>query len=268
MNKIITHSILTTVTAISANGAVISVDFNSASALSQVGLAAAPDANGATAIWNTTTGGSPTLTGAVDSSGTVTPVTVSVDSRSIFGANGDQELQSGQANLFNDYLSSRADNNLNDLRTGVIGGLIAGNSYDFYVYGQGDNFEDTNNNGGQNVGIRIGTDVRHTSYDGTPGGDGLLVEDVEYVLFSGLIADGNGEINFEHFNPGVGIHATDPSFFDSSTGLADADGNNSRFHAINGLQIVGTFIDPVPEPSSALLLALSGMGILARRRRA
>ena len=32
----------------------------------------------------------------------------------------------------------------------------------------------------------------------------------------------------------------------SSTGSFDADNNNSRFHAINGLQIVGDF--PPPEP--------------------
>ena len=143
--------------------------------------------------------------------------------------------------MFEDYVFSRGSYGVADLQTSTINGLIPGNSYDLYIYGQGDNFEGSNTFGGQNVGIRIGTDVRHTSYDGIPGGDGLLVEDIEYVKFTGIVADADGAITFEHFNPGVGIHGTDPAFADSSTGSFDLDNQNSRFHAINGLQIVGDF---------------------------
>ena len=63
------------------------------------------------------------------------------------------------------------------------------------------------------------------------------MEDIEYVKFTGIVADADGIITFEHFNPGV----TDPAFADSSTGSFDLDNNNSTVHAINGLQIVGDF---------------------------
>jgi len=221
MKNTITYSLLTAATAFSAHGAVISIDFSPMGTPTQSGLAAAPDANGAAAIWNIANTGSPTVAGALDTSGTTTPVQFSINSRGIFNGPNWQELQSGQAGLFSNYLTSRANNSQNDLRTGSITGLIPGNAYDFYVYGQGDNFDPAGGaNGGQNVGVRIGTDVRHTSFDGVQGGDGLLVEDIEYVLFPALIADATGTINFEHFNPGVGLHGTDPTFFDSDTGLA------------------------------------------------
>jgi len=222
-------------------------------------------------VWNSISGGSPNVSGLVDSFGAATSVGIDINSRGAFGtANSQGELSAavGLTPLIGDYLSSRANNSQADVRTGQINGLIAGNAYDFYVYGQGDNFGG-GQNGGQNVGIRIGTDVRHTSYDGTPGGDGLLVEDIEYVVFRGIIADANGEINFEHFNPGQGTLATDTSFFDSSTGLADADNNPSRFHAINGIQIVGNFTEPeqVPEPSALAGLSLLALGLFTRRQR-
>lgn len=252
--------------AISANASVISIDFNAGGTGTQTGLAGAPDAAGAGAFWNGANGGSPTLTGLTDSTGVATNVDFTIDSRGAFTGPVDQELSSGHSALFNEYLSSRADDNNEDLRTGSFTNLIAGNAYDLYFYGQGDNFTDTNFNGGQNVGVRIGSDVRHTSHDGVSGGDGNLVEDVEFVVFRGIVADATGTINFEHFNPGQGLHGTDSSFFDSSTGLADADNNPSRFSAINGVQIVGDFI--IPEPTSMALVGLLGLfAAFVRRRR-
>ena len=195
----------------------------------------------------------PTPSGLLDSTGAATSVGLAIGAPSAFDSfsfgfgfgfpfpDGDHEITT-HTELFADYVFSRALDSGADLQTSTINGLIPGNSYDLYIYGQGDNFDlGFNTFGGQNVGVRIGTDVRHTSYDGIPGGDGLLVEDIEYVKFTGIVADADGVITFEHFNPGVGIHGTDPAFADSSTGSFDLDNNNSRFHAMNGLQIVGDF---------------------------
>jgi len=223
---------------------VINVDFNSFSssaAFTYSGQGAVPDA-AANTIWNATAGGMPTPSGLLDSTGAATSVGLAIGAPSAFSSfqrsTRDHEITT-HTELFEDYVSSRALDSGADLQTSTINGLIPGNSYDLYIYGQGDNFESSSYGRGQNVGIRIGTDVRHTSYDGVPGGDGLLVEDIEYVKFTGIVADADGVITFEHFNPGVGIHGTDPAFADSSTGSFDLDNNNSRFHAMNGLQIVG-----------------------------
>ena len=241
---------------------VVNVDFGTGSG-TQVGLAAAPDvAGGTSATWNGIGGASPTASDLLDSEGNATSVGLDFDSRSSFSNPSEQELNSGQAALFGDYLSSRANNNLFDLRAGnVISGLVAGNLYDLYIYGQGDNFTGTaaNNNGGQNVGIQIGSEIQQTGFDGTPGGDGLLVEGIEFVLFTELEANADGEITFDYFNPGTG--AGNPI-----ASADDADANNARFSAINGFQIVGDFT-PVPEPSSSFLVSLSAIGLLARRRR-
>ena len=232
---------------------VINVDFNrsSSSFFTYSGLGAVPDA-AANTIWNATVGGMPTPSGLLDSTGAATSVGLAIGAPSAFDSfsfgfgfgfpfpDGDHEITT-HTELFADYVFSTASDSGADLQTSTINGLIPGNSYDLYIYGQGDNFEGSNSFGGQNVGVRIGTDVRHTSYDGIPGGDGLLVEDIEYVKFTGIVADADGVITFEHFNPGVGIHGTDPAFADSSTGSFDLDNNNSRFHAMNGLQIVGDF---------------------------
>jgi len=248
------------------------------------GLAGAPDAEGTGALWNGIGTGAltPPPGGYVDSGGNTVPVTLNIDGGGVFFNNtSDQELLADPnvngstiENLLGDYTGVRAGNNSNDLRTSTINGLIAGNTYDLYLYGQGDNFTDTNNNGGQNAGFRIlgGTDVRHTSHDGVNGGDGLLEEDVEYVVFRGVEAVGGvegtatGSITFEHFNPGTGLHGTDPAFADSSTGSFDEDGNNSRFHALNGFQIVGDFT-AIPEPSSLALLLFGATALAGRRRR-
>ena len=142
----------------------INTDANPESGV-QVGAigGAAPDAAGTAAIWNDSTN---VFTGAVDSFGMTTTVGVNID-KNPTDIQSNQEISTagGITALQGDYLSSRAGDSGADLRTGAINGLVAGNAYDLYFFGQGDNFGG-GRNGGQNVGIRIGTDVRHTSWDG------------------------------------------------------------------------------------------------------
>ena len=254
-----------------AQADVVNIDLNNGIAANlYTGLAAASDPAGTAAIFNDV--GSGTSTGLVDSFGNATSVGVDLGGGAIFNNAVDQELAADPngdgstiANLLGDYVGLRDDFG-GEIRTGNINGLVAGNAYDIYLYGQGDNFGG-GFNGGQNTGFRIGTDVRHTSHDGVNGGDGILVEDVEYVLFSGIVADATGTIVFDYFNPGAGTNATDPSFFDSDTGLADVDGNVSRFAALNAIQIVGDLTVAVPEPSSFAVILGLGFAGLARRKR-
>ena len=264
LNFLLSFALVLAMTTSTQAQRLVSVDFGSSSPTRLYsGLAAAPDVAGG-GIWNGTFAS--TASGLVDSTNVATAVGININSGFVFDSSNtrfaDQELNGGFSTLFQDYIfsaGSRTEGQHEDLVTGVIFGLVAGNAYDLYFYGQGDNFTDTNISGGQNVGIRIGTDVRHTSHDGVLGevfynfgdrvigGDGLLVEDIEYVVFRGIVADSQGEINFEQFNPGAGSHATDSTFFDSSLLAAgdplavDADGNDSRFHVLNGIQIVGEF---------------------------
>ncbi len=233
-----------------------------------IGIAAAADAGGADAVWNASTG---TSTDLLDSHGHSTSVGVEVATATAFFNDCDQELVAVE-NLLGDYLAYR-DESGTEIKTSRINGLVPGNSYDLYFYGQGDNFTGDDINGGQNTGFRIGSEVRHTSYDGVPGGDGRLIEDVEYVMFSDVVADSTGSIVFEHFGPGVGISdPTDPEFdgnstvnnslfFDSDSGSVDLDDNGSRYHTINAIQIVGNFSESTlpPKTDSSNFLGLLGM---------
>ena len=253
-----------------AQADVVNIDLNDGIAENlYTGLAAASDPAGTAAIFNDVI--SNTSTGLVDSFGNATSVGVNLGGGNIFNNRVDQELAADPngdgstiANLLGDYAGLRDDNG-GEIRTGNINGLVAGNAYDIYLYGQGDNFGG-GINGGQNTGFRIGTDVRHTSHDGVNGGDGNLVEDIEYVLFSGIVADATGTIVLDYFAPGVGTNGTDPSLVDSDTGSADVDGNVSRFAALNAIQIVGD-LTAVPEPSSFAVILGLGFAGLARRKR-
>ena len=243
----------------------------------QVGLAAVlDDPAGADAIWNESDGA--VINNALNSAGTATTVSIDVGNPRNFSNLRDQESSAGISSLQGDYILINAGTGQGIVEVGVFGGLMAGESYDLYFYGQGDNFGD-GDSGGQNVGVRIGTDVRHTSWDGVAGtqfdpsigaggggGDGFLVEDIEYVLFTGIEADSAGEISFEFFNPGGGELSTNSLFFDSDTNSPDLDGNTSRFAAINGIQIVGNFA-AVPEPSSVVAIGLLALGCCTGRRR-
>jgi hypothetical protein len=93
---------------------------------------------------------------------------------------------------------------------------------------------------------------KQTSWDGVPGGDGLLVEGIEYLKFT-VSPNASGQVNFSYANVVTGVNA--PS---------DLDGLNSRFAVINAIPIVDLSL--VPEPAVAWLGAI-GLLVVFRRRR-
>lgn len=242
---------------------VINIDFNSsAEPYAFVGLAAVSDTAGGSAVWNQVTGvGTQTISanGLVDSFGNATSIGIDIGiNGSFYEVPGQQELggpSGSYHDLMADYVFISAPTNLEvATKSGTIHGLAANNSYEIYFYSQGNNFVDTYSIG-QNGLITAEGESKQTSWDGVSGGDGLFVEAVEYVKFS-FVSNAEGEFDFTWQNvvsgPGGNV-------------VTDHDGNNSRFAAINGIQIVNTSVS-VPEPAIALLGSL-GLLVLLRRFR-
>lgn len=242
-----------------AFGQVINVDFDEFSQASIYGgLAAAPDPAGTGAQWNRVTGqGTSTIfaENLKDSGGFATGVDVSLEINGSFLSDpGQQELGPGgiYGGLMRDYvyLSSPVDPLQVVSKNGLISGLDSGQLYDIYLYAQGDAYLEEYSPG-QNTLFTINGVSKQTRWDGVVGGDGFLVEGIEYVRFR-VAASVGGTIGFSWANvisgPGGNV-------------VTDLDGSNSRFAVINGLQIVA-----VPEPSSALLGSLALLGLLRRRR--
>ncbi|WP_035605866.1 hypothetical protein [Haloferula sp. BvORR071] len=244
-----------------AGAQVINIDFDKAgSIVSYQGLAAASDPSGATAIWNSVTaaGSSIAAVNLLDSDGQTTGVGLSLGiDGSFLSTPGEQELGAASqfAGLMGDYvyLSSPTTTDI-VTKAGTITGLDAGKLYDVYLYGQGDKFSEILYSEGQNTLFTLNGIAKQTSWDGIAGGNGVLTEGVEYVKYS-VNADVNGEIAFiwQNVVSGPGGNVT-----------VDTDGANSRFAAINGIQIVD--VAAVPEPGAALLGA-AGLLLLVRRRR-
>ena len=241
-----------------AAGQVINIDFDESSNVQTYqGLAAANDPSGATAQWNRLTGSGTTTIAAnnlVDSDGQTTGVGINFGiNGSFLSAPGQQQLGTWE-DLMTDYVFISATTAADIVsNSGLIFGLDAGKLYDVYLYGQGNNFLEAYSEG-QNTLFTIGAESKQTSWDGIEGGDGLLVEDIEYVKFS-VLANASGQITFNWANvvagPGGNV-------------VTDLDGHGSRFGVLNGIQIVD--VAAVPEPAAALLGALGLLGLLRRRR--
>jgi hypothetical protein len=262
LNQIFTGLLATGVVSLVASADVLNIDFNAERNLDRtflyVGRGAAPDDPGNT-FWNRVTTGanqnhiswsdtSPKHLSTGEGSLLTVGLTLTRDQnadqlRDWAVATGAMELQPPYTDLMRDYVfvsTSQANFNLgiNAHADGTISGLIPGNLYDLYFYGQGDNSV-------QNAMFTIGGVSKTTSFDGVAGGDGVLTENVEYVLFENIEADSEGNIHF------------------GWTGV------NSRFAAMNGLQIVGDLTrnensppsveDRVPEPHAAFHTAENGM---------
>jgi hypothetical protein len=241
-----------------ASGQVINVDFDEFSETSIYGgLAAAPDPAGAAAQWNRATGSSTstiTANNLKNSTGTTTGVGISVEINGSFLSDPSQQ-ELGPSGIYQDlmedyvYLSSPVELQV-VTKNGSIFGLDPGQLYDVYLYAQGDNFLETYSPG-QNTLFTINGISKQTSWDGIQGGDGFLVDGIEYVRFR-VAANAGGVIGFTWANVVSGT---------GGNVAVDLDGNNSRFAVINGLQIVA-----VPEPSAALLGSFAVLGLLRRRR--
>jgi len=186
-------------------------------------------------------------------------------SGSIASASGEQERNGSHLNLMRDYL--RIDSGSSTAiatATGLFTGLTPGGSYQLYFYGQGENFGAGTISGGtatqgQNSLFTVGLNSAQTGWDGTVGGDGLLVQGIEYVVLTG-VANGSGELQFTWQNVVQGSGGN--VLVDAAPSTATSGTQASRYGALNGIQLVA-----VPEPSAALLGALGLCGLFIRRRR-
>lgn len=190
-------------------------------------------------FWDTTT----TVPNLLDSQGVAT--TLSITATSNPGSTGAFGILDGSSNLgavatdavdlMRDYLIG-----FNGPQTVQLSGFTAGTLVDLYLYGAGDGenrdtlFSVTDING-LHTGTTTGTVTSDTNnpvaHTLTLGGD--------YVVLSGLVADGSGNITISY-----------------------QSGGGSNEAPFNGLQAVYA----VPEPSAAALLGLAGMALLVRRR--
>lgn len=270
INPFVTGLLACGVAAFSASAAghiapVLNIDFDSDSgsvpSVTYSGQAAAPDLPGNN-FWNSVKrSGSDVNDTSVKklSDGTTeTAVGISISGVGSWSNPLDQET-SILTDLTTDYLSLTQNNDewatgVSKTLNGTISGLAAGGVYDLYLYGLGDQMDGTGIGKGQNSGFTIDGVTQQTSWDLVPGGNGLLWEGFEFVLFEGVAADGDGNIAFEWFNP--------------NTDTGDKDGNPSKWAGFNGLQIAGEFT-PVPEPTTMALLGIGGLLLIqaARRRR-
>ena len=265
------HLIILTILAVICRGqaVVVSIDFSElpTSADRYGGLAAAPDPAGSSAIWNNIVGniGSLAVDDLVTSSGGATAWDISITGflNTKKSASEQEVLNHGNGNgggsyarLMQDYLQLDSGANTSvATASGLISGLVAGTTYDLYLYGQGSDMMGTDaSSSGENSLFTIDSLSKQTGWDGVDGGDRNLVEGIEYVKFS-TVADSGGNISFTWSNVVAGVNVvTDKVTSNTGTG--------SRFGALNGIQIVGA----VPEPTAVLLTAL-GMLCLLRRRR-
>jgi hypothetical protein len=191
-------------------------------------------------VWNGFTASGTTISGNKTSTGTATPINFTAT----YGFNNGANAAADQG-LPRYLLGNQAGVNANSGSKGtfVLDNVPAG-TYQVYLYGtnfdhnRGTTFSFDPSNGG----VADGTDsTLNSTIDSYIKGD-------NYVIFNGLHPDVNGKITGNWIpNPADGV------------GNPNLAGEGS----FNGLQLVAG----VPEPASLGLLALSGAGLLARRRR-
>lgn len=243
--------------------AIVNIDFSAGAVpLNQTGLAAAHDPEGSAAYWNSMSrDGTKDKVGTIpllDSAGHSTALTLALGVHGSYDSQlgGDQEIGTGSyAGMMSDYVFLDAGApGLVTTMDGTVGGLAADNYYDIYFYGQGDKFTG-NIYRGQNTLFTVDGVSKQTRWDGVQGGNGLLEEGIEYVKFT-VKADSTGKIHFTWSNVVAGVGGNVP---------VDLDGFNTRYAALNGMQIAHN-PDAVPETSAMMLGILGMLGLLRRRK--
>lgn len=202
------------------------------------GVGAAPDAG---TVWNGISPGAGSFTSGplVDSTGAATPVTVSLESFFQYAAN--ERPAAFASPLLTDFVYQTMLGPNGPPGLFAINNLVPGGTYDLYFYSQNGGYSNTA------TSFTIGGDTKvATNINPFAGGAPSFIENTNYVVFSGLTADGLGTIVGE-FND-------------------VAAANNAAF---NGIQIQQAAI---PEPAS-IASAIIGSGLLLmgrmyRRRRA
>lgn len=263
-----------------SSAVVVNVDFyqapNSASDRFVGSTPVVPDAG---TTWNhvTHTAGTVNASNLVTSTGVASGIGLSITGVTATGKiAAEQEHLGGFTNLMKDFLllnsdpgnlmSAAAANSTIVTAAGLLSGLTAGGTYELYFYGQGqDMYGIANQNAGENSLFTINGVSKQTGWDGVDGGNGLLVEGIEYVKFV-VQADGSGQIAFTWSNVVPDDPNTPAVEGNVPTDLAPNNSANvpkgSKSAGFNGLQIYS-----VPEPSAALLGSLGVLGLLVRRRR-
>lgn len=262
-----------------SSATVINIDFHDRAAALPVfsGQAGANDsAGGVSAYWNPL-GISPSKTANAanlyDSTNIQTNVGFQLNGlhESVLDTNGDQESGGGYLDLMGDYVRVGSDSS-GEVATanGKFTGLVVGGTYDLYFYGQGQYLSElgpptATNLRGQNTLFTVDGVSQQTSWDGFEGGDGFLVEGIEFVKFTTVATDGGAEggvISFAFSN--VVETGDDANVTNDLVPNGNTTGNTgSRFGALNGVQLVCV----VPEPSAALLAMVASIGLISRRRR-
>lgn len=216
----------------------INVDINGAAGSGTYsGVAAAPDVG---TIWNgiSPTGAEFTSGPLVDSMGAATPVTVSFGAYNAYAANENPAAFSSA--LLTDFVYQTVLGPNGPPGLFAINNLAPGAAYDLYFYAQNGGYSNTA------TSFTIGGDQLIATNSNSPGGPPSFIENTNYVMFSGVVADAGGAIVGE-FND-------------------VAAANNAAF---NGLQIQQAAI---PEPASIASAIVAGglllVGGMRRRRRA
>jgi hypothetical protein len=217
----------------------INVDFNGLGGSGTFsGVGAAPDAG---TIWNGISPPDIAFTSAplVDSTGAATPVTVSLQAYLEYAANENPADFSHP--LLTDFVYQTVLGPNGPPGLFSINNLTPGGAYDLYFYGQNGGYANTA------TSFTINGDTKIATNPNIPGsfGPDSFIQDVNYVVFTGIVADGAGVIS--------------GAFNDV------AIANNAAF---NGFQIRQA---PIPEPASVASAIIGGglllVGGVYRRRR-